>query len=109
MSKKVEQIKKRDGRIVPFDETRILGAITKAAEAINFKDSKEMIRLTKVVVEKLQEKYDGHTVPSVEEVQDIIIHTLIEEDRKEIARVYIVNPATSITSVKGIFNSRISL
>ena len=41
MSKKVEQIKKRDGRIVPFDQVRVLQAMTKAAEAAGFKDEKE--------------------------------------------------------------------
>ena len=45
MSKRVEQIKKRDGRIVPFDESRVLKAITKAAEATGFKDEKEIERL----------------------------------------------------------------
>ncbi len=90
MSKKVEQIKKRDGRIVPFDQVRVLQAMTKAAEAAGFKDEKELQRLTKIVVDKLHEKYDGHTIPSVEQVQDIIIQILIAENCQHIARVYIV-------------------
>ena len=90
MSKQVEQIKKRDGRIVSFDESRVLKAITKAAEATGFKDEKEIKRLSENVVNKLHKKYDGHTIPGVEEVQDIIIKVLIEQGRQDIARVYII-------------------
>ncbi|MBU4360321.1 vitamin B12-dependent ribonucleotide reductase [Candidatus Parcubacteria bacterium] len=90
MSKKVEQIKKRDGRIVPFDEKRVLSVITKAAEATRSRDDKEIKRLSKIVVDKLHDKYDGHTIPSVEQVQDIIIQTLIKEGCQHIARVYII-------------------
>ncbi|MFH1456526.1 MAG: vitamin B12-dependent ribonucleotide reductase [Patescibacteria group bacterium] len=90
MSKQVKQIKKRDGRIVPFDEIRVLKAVGKAAEATGFKNEKEIERIKEIVVDKLHKKYDGHTIPGVEEVQDIIIETLIEEKRQDIARVYIV-------------------
>ena len=36
--KKVEYVRKRDGRIVPYDESRIANAIFKAAQAVGGED-----------------------------------------------------------------------
>jgi len=90
MLKKVDQIKKRDGRVVPFDPSRITRAINKAAEEVKFEDIKEIEKVTASVVKILENKYDGHTIPTVEDVQDIIIQTLIDAGHSNIARIYMI-------------------
>lgn len=90
MPKKVTQIKKRDGRLVPFDKKRIFNAILKAAHEVDFDNEKEIEKVTNKVVKILNEKYSDRHVPGVEEVQDLVIQTLIDEGHKDIARIYIV-------------------
>ncbi len=114
MFKKVEQIKKRDGRLVPFDEKRIFIVILKAANAINFNNEKKIQRTADKVVKILNDKYDGHSIPSVEEIQDIIIETLISQDQQKIARAFMVyrqrhkerriigTPLTEVAEVAGL-------
>ena len=114
MSKKVEQIKKRDGRLVPFDPNRVFVVISKAAEAVGFEDKKEIQKIADKVVKLLDEKFDGHSIPNVEEVQDMILEVLTEEGQQKIARAFMVyrqrhkerrmqgTPLTEVTEVAGL-------
>ncbi len=90
MSKCLEQIRKRDGRIVPFDPTRITNAISKAAHEVDFDNGKEIKKITQKIVKILNNKHCGQSIPDVEEVQDLVIQTLIDEGYKNIARIYMI-------------------
>ena len=90
MSKKVEQIRKRDSRLVPFDKKRITIAISKAAAEVNFDDVKKIEKLTDLVTKELNEKFDGHTIPNVEQIQDIVIDVLTKHGHTDIARIYMI-------------------
>jgi len=87
---KLEQIKKRDGRLVPFDASRINIAISKASKEVGFNDEKEIKKISDKVVKILDDKFDGHTIPGVEEIQDIIIQALIDTEHTNIARTYMI-------------------
>ncbi len=86
----VSKVKKRDGRIVNFDRDKITNAIYKAAEAVGGKDRKTAEFLSMQVVEILEEKFDGRSVPSVEEIQDIVEKILIENGHAKTAKAYIL-------------------
>lgn len=90
MSKRIEQIRKRDGHVVPFDQSRIFNAIKKAALEVDMADDKELTKITEKTSAALEEKYDGHTIPGVEEIQDIIIEILIDSGQHKIARAYMI-------------------
>ena len=62
---------KRDGRKVPFDETKITDAIFAAAQAVGGADRSIAMRLTLKVMDILEEKY-GDKPFTVEDVQDIV-------------------------------------
>ncbi len=114
MAKELEYIKKRDGRVVPFDEKRIFKAIFKAAKEVGFHDEKEIQKVSDRVAEILDDKFDGHTIPEVEQIQDIVVETLIECGHKMIARAYMIYrqrhkqmremrvPLTEVTEVSGL-------
>jgi len=87
---KVKQIKKRDGRIVPFNIDKITNAIFKAARAVGGEDRKKAERLAKEVQKILDKKYDGHAIPTVEEIQDIVEKVLIERGHAKVAKAYIL-------------------
>ncbi len=88
--KHLSSIKKRDGRVVPFDAKKIVEAIAHAGLETKEFDRAEAARLTFRVVEELERIYDGHTVPTVEQVQDIVELILMRSKWFSTAKVYII-------------------
>lgn len=86
----IKKIKKRDGRIVPFNREKIARAIYKASASVGEADEELADRLSKKVVEILEDKYDGQGVPNVEKIQDVVERVLIEEKHVKIAKAYIL-------------------
>ncbi len=87
MQQKISKIKKRDGRIVEFDQEKITNAIFKAAQAAGGKDRKTAQFLSDKVIEELDKVGD---TPTVEEIQDIVEKVLIEQGHAKTAKAYIV-------------------
>ena len=87
---KIEKIRKRDGRIVDFDSNKIAEAIWKAAKAIGGKDRALSFKLAEQVVETLEKQLKPGEMPSVEQVQDIVEKTLIENGHARTAKAYIL-------------------
>ncbi|MFP4498503.1 MAG: ribonucleoside triphosphate reductase [Vulcanimicrobiota bacterium] len=85
---------KRSGDIVPFDKERILRAILKAAVAVNRKLSKqEADAVLDIVIQKIKEKTgykNGRTRVQLEDIQDIVELTLMENRYFDIAKAYIL-------------------
>ena len=71
-----EKIIKRDGRVVSFDQERIINAIFKAAKAVGGADRRTAGMLSQEVVAVLNEKYHD-TLPSVEDVKELVEKILI--------------------------------
>lgn len=82
-------IRKRDGREVPFDETKITDAIFKAARAVGGEDRQTALELTIEVLKMLKTRYNGQ-VFGVEDVQDIVEKVLIEAGHARTAKAYIL-------------------
>ncbi len=84
----VENIEKRDGRLVDFDLEKITQAIFKAAQAIGGNDYENACFLASEVERYLEE--EGITNPSVEHVQDIVEKVLIDNGHARTAKEYII-------------------
>ncbi|MDD4752669.1 MAG: anaerobic ribonucleoside-triphosphate reductase [Desulfitobacteriaceae bacterium] len=82
-------IRKRDGRLVEFDEKKITDAIFKAARAVGGEDRQTAMELTLEVLKYLKKEYNGNTF-GVEDVQDAVEKTLIEHGRAKTAKAYIL-------------------
>jgi len=89
MFRNVEHIRKRNGQVVPFDQSKITNALWAAVQAVGGRDQERARRLSDEVVRILRRKYDGG-VPSVEHVQDIVEKTLIEHGHAKTAKAYIL-------------------
>jgi ribonucleoside-diphosphate reductase alpha chain len=87
---KLTQIKKRDGRVVPFDQEKITNAIYKAIVATGGRDRALAESLSKRVVEILDEKYGAEIIPAVEDVQDVVERALVENGQARVAKAYII-------------------
>ncbi len=85
-----QEVKKRDGMIVPFDESRIKEAIFKALTATAEADGKKAKRLAKKVVKILARRFKKEEIPQVEQIQDIVEEVLILEGLVETAKAYIL-------------------
>lgn len=89
----ISKIRKRDGRIVNFEQSKISNAIYKALVATGKPDYPLAERLASRVVQKtLTQGYDPAkaAVPSVEDVQDMVESILIEDGLSETAKAYIL-------------------
>jgi ribonucleoside-diphosphate reductase alpha chain len=83
----ITKIRKRDGRIVDFDPTRIKDAIHKAFIAVELADGQKAENLTSEIVRLLEEKF-LEKIPSVEDAQDFVINVLRGEGYEKVAHEY---------------------
>ena len=83
------QIRKRDGRVVPFHESKIADAINKAFEA-TYKPGYEdtAARLAHEVASILE--VEGGDCPDVEHIQDIVERVLMDNGYVQTAKAYIL-------------------
>ena len=73
----ITSIKKRDGRVVPFDLDKIQHAVTKAFEGSGSAKGDETARMISEQVEKeLENNENIGSIPTVEEVQDRDLHSI---------------------------------
>jgi ribonucleoside-triphosphate reductase (formate) len=85
-----KEIRKRDGRVVPFDAIKITEAIFKAVTAVGGSDRGIAENLTNQVIKSLQKKAHSAIIPTVEEVQDEVEVSLIENGHARTAKAYIL-------------------
>jgi len=90
LQNKIAKVKKRDGSIVDFDETRITDAIFKAITATDQGDGKKSKRVSDKVVEILNRRFKKDEIPQVEQIQDIVEEVLILEGLVDTAKAYIL-------------------
>lgn len=83
------QIRKRDDRIVAFNEAKITEAIFAAAKAVGGEDKQTAMELTLEVLKVLKQRFNGNTF-SVEDVQDCVEKVLIEKGHAKTAKAYII-------------------
>lgn len=86
----VKSIRKRDGRIVEFDQSKIVNAIYRAAASVGI-DKKKLARdLASKVTMELNAKFSYENIPTVEDVQDVAEKVLMEAGETEVAKSYIL-------------------
>ncbi len=84
-----DKIIKRDGRIVPFASSKITNAILKAGRATGEFGEVEARRLTIRVLTLAQTVFE-QSLPSVEEIQDLVEEVLLASPFKRTAKAYIL-------------------
>ena len=82
------KIKKRDGRVVPFDPQKITTAIFKAGRATEEFDSPEADRLSSLVVDEIIDRGFNGDLIAVEQVQDMVELVLIKGGWTKTAKAY---------------------
>jgi anaerobic ribonucleoside-triphosphate reductase len=86
----VGRIKKRDGSVTDFNQEKITNAIFKAMQTQGIKDLSIAKTASDIVCFMIEEKFSGYTVPSVEQIQDIVEMVLMKQGYHDVAKTYIL-------------------
>ncbi|MCX6779212.1 MAG: ATP cone domain-containing protein, partial [Candidatus Magasanikbacteria bacterium] len=92
---KITQIRKRDDRIVPFEEGKLTKAVLLALEATQEIESakkreKMAEKVTEAVLKTLNKRFHARSIPAVEEVQDTVEEELGKAKLFKTAKAYIL-------------------
>ena len=103
----IKKIKKRDGRLVPFSQKKITTAIWKAAQSVGGRDQRRAKYLSNKVVEILEKKFNGHTIATVEQIQDVVEGVLMRHGHFTTAKAYILyrDLHNKVRDVKSLIDS----
>ncbi|MCK5321525.1 ribonucleoside triphosphate reductase, partial [Candidatus Pacearchaeota archaeon] len=103
----VNKIRKRDGSVVLFQESKISDAIWRAARAVGGKDREKSKVLAGLIIKNLDESHGIHGIPEVEDVQDLVEKILIEEGHAKVAKAFILyrKSHNELRNVKGLFDT----
>ncbi len=89
MISRITKVRKRDGRLVEFDEAKIADAVHKAGVATGREDRFLAEELAGVVTLFLEKNFAGR-VPGIEDIQDMVEKVLIETGHARLAKAYIL-------------------
>jgi len=90
MRQVLSRIKKRDGTVVDFVQDKITNAVHKAMESHGIMDKQAAKSVSDIATFMLEDKFGGYTIPSVEQIQDIVEMVLMKQGHHEIAKSYIL-------------------
>ncbi len=90
MTRGISRIKKRDGTIVDFVQDKITNAVYRAMEANGMPDRAAAKTVSDIATFMLEDKFGGYTIPSVEQIQDIVELVLMKQGYHEVAKSYIL-------------------
>ncbi len=85
----IENVTKRDGTLAPFDNTKIFNAINKAGTTTGEFGEEESQLLTAQVLKVLKHKF-AESLPSIEQIQDVVEQVLISANYFATAKAYIL-------------------
>ena len=85
------EVKKRDGRIVPFNEEKIVNAILKAFKQVDGNISEYAVNKAMNIASYIHGYYeDVEEIPEIEEIQDLVEKGLMATKRKDVAKAYVL-------------------
>jgi len=108
---KIEFIHKRNGELVPFDSEKITNAIFKAFKANNDYEKEKAEKISAQVVSILEAIYKDGKIPTVENVQDLVETTLLNNGYTQIAKSYILyrDQHSKIREIKVLLKDSVTL
>jgi ribonucleoside-diphosphate reductase alpha chain len=87
----IKKIKKRDGSVADFDQSKITEAVWKAASSVGGTDKTVAQQISNQVSAVLEVFYkDESNIPTVEQIQDLVEKILIEGGHAKTAKAYIL-------------------
>lgn len=85
----IKSVIKRNGTTVDYDITKIENAITKAMLSLGYGNIQDVKKMAKITELYLTEKYTD-TIPTVENIQDMVETVLMKNGYEDVAKAYII-------------------
>ncbi len=106
----IKDIIKRDGKVEPFNVSKITNAIYKAAVASGGDDKERAEELSYIVAAQLARIYVNES-PSIEDIQDMVEKVLIENGHAKTAKAYILyrERRTKTRETKSLINATVEM
>ena len=82
-------LQKRSGETVPFDSKKIFDAVKKAVDVTHDISDEQIVDITRAALAKLESKFPAAT-PTVEDVQESVIESLMDARAYKTAEAYII-------------------
>lgn len=83
------RVRKRDGRVVPFDSRPITEAVARAAREVGRPEPDLAAEATRRAVQELAARF-GRRTPGIEDVQDAVERALMAMGLADVARAYVL-------------------
>lgn len=101
------KVKKRDGRLVSFDQERITTSIFKAAESVGGDDRERAKKVSEEVVKRLVKIYENVTEVSTEEIANVVKETLKDmgHGKTALALDLFVNLRNKVKNIKSLIDA----
>ena len=90
MTRGISRIRKRDGSIVDFVQDKITTAVFKSMEANGINERAAAKTVSDIATFMVEDKFGGYTIPSVEQIQDIVEMVLMKQGYHDVAKSYIL-------------------
>ena len=101
------KVRKRDGRLVGFDQERITTSIFKAAESVGGDDRERAKKVSDEVVKRLAEKYELVKEVTTEEIANVVKETLMDmgHGKTALALDLFVNLRNKVKNIKSLIDA----
>ena len=86
----MKYVRKRSGKLQEFNAEKIKEAILHALVAVGERGEGQAVELTEKVVRQLEANFGEDGVPTIEEIQDVVERTLIDNGLARTAKAYII-------------------
>lgn len=106
-STSIFKVKKRDGRLVPFNPERIESGIFKAAESVGGNERKRASEVTDEVISRLKKKYLGKECIKSEDIATVVKETLLDmgHGKTSIAFALFVDLKNQVKNIKSLIDA----
>ncbi|HNZ70907.1 MAG TPA: ribonucleoside triphosphate reductase, partial [Candidatus Dojkabacteria bacterium] len=101
-------IRKRDGRVVPFEFTRLANSIFKSAQIIGGDDRERANEVAIEIVKKIRSRHsDTEEIIETTEIYDIVVATLVEMGHGKTAKSYTLyrDLNTRVRNIKSLIDA----
>ena len=84
----LKSVRKRDGSEQPFSYEKLSASLSQAMKEVGVRDAYWVSRVLEQVMSRLVRTFDGHTVPTTNDIREVITATLIDNNLSHVVKKY---------------------
>lgn len=85
----LKQVKRRSGEVIEFNPERIGRDLKSAMSACGISNEKSFAKMLTQIMHRLQREFDGHTVPTTDDITQLVIAVAIDNNVPFVAKRYL--------------------